>query len=54
LKEIIGGGETLSGNLLLFDALSTTFRKIRMPSDPSCALCGFNPTIKDLCKHAID
>jgi molybdopterin/thiamine biosynthesis adenylyltransferase len=54
LKEIIGGGETLSGNLLLFDALSTTFRKIRMPSDPSCALCGVNPTIKDLCKHAID
>jgi len=48
LKELLGLGESLSGNLLLYDALNTTFRKIRIPPDPRCALCGENPTITTL------
>lgn len=45
LKELLGLGESLSGSLVLYDALGTTFRKIRVPPDPNCALCGPQATI---------
>jgi len=48
LKELLGLGESLSGSLVLYDALGTTFRKIRVPPDPNCALCGPQATIKSL------
>lgn len=48
LKEILGLGESLSGSLLLYDALNTTFRKIKVPADPHCPLCGDEPTITTL------
>lgn len=40
LKEVLGIGDSLSGHLLLIDGLSATFRKIRVPRDPECPLCG--------------
>ena len=39
LKEILGIGETLSGRLLLWDALATRIRTIRLPKDPACPAC---------------
>jgi molybdopterin/thiamine biosynthesis adenylyltransferase len=48
LKELLGLGESMSGSLLLFDALNTTFRKIKIPPDPACPLCGSQPTITSL------
>ena len=48
LKELLGLGDSLSGNLVLYDALGTNFRKIRVPPDPNCALCGPQATIKGL------
>jgi molybdopterin-synthase adenylyltransferase len=51
LKEILGIGETLSGRLLVWDALDTRFRTIKLRPDPSCALCGPEATIKDLSSH---
>src|SRR5580704_11871806 len=51
LKEIIGIGETLSGRLLVWDALATRFRNIKLRPDPACALCGPEATIKDLSLH---
>lgn len=45
LKELLGLGESLSGSLLLYDGLNTTFRKIKVPPDPACPLCGSQPTI---------
>jgi molybdopterin/thiamine biosynthesis adenylyltransferase len=53
LKEILGIGETLSGRLLVWDALATRFRTIKLRSDPSCALCGPAATIKDLSAHGV-
>jgi adenylyltransferase/sulfurtransferase len=53
LKEILGIGETLSGRLLVWDALATRFRTIKLRPDPSCALCGPAATIKDLSAHGI-
>jgi adenylyltransferase/sulfurtransferase len=46
LKEILGIGESLAGRLLIYDALSTRFRIVRVPRDPGCPLCGDNPAIK--------
>ncbi|MEH6528004.1 MAG: molybdopterin-synthase adenylyltransferase MoeB [Sneathiella sp.] len=45
IKEILNIGDSLSGRLLLYDALSTEFRKIKVSRDPACALCGAEPTI---------
>ncbi len=51
LKEILGIGEGLSGWLLLCDGLSAEMRKIRVPADPGCPLCGTKPSIRDLALH---
>ena len=51
MKEIIGVGESLAGKLLIYDALSTRFRTVRVPRDPACALCGNSPSIRDLSLH---
>jgi len=52
LKELLDIGESLSGSLLVYDALATQFRTIRVKRDPGCPLCGDNPTITDLSIHA--
>jgi adenylyltransferase/sulfurtransferase len=52
LKELLDIGDSLSGSLLLYDALATTFHKVRIRRDPDCPLCGENPSIGDLSPHA--
>ena len=54
LKEILGMGESMSGSLLIYDGLGTTFRKVRIRRDANCALCGDNPSIQDLSGHEAD
>jgi molybdopterin/thiamine biosynthesis adenylyltransferase len=39
IKEILGLGDSMSGRLLLWDALATRFRTIRVPRDPHCSVC---------------
>ena len=51
IKEVLGIGETLSGRLLVWDALGTRFQTIRLPKDPACPACGEHPTIHDLSGH---
>jgi adenylyltransferase/sulfurtransferase len=53
LKEIMGIGDSLSGQLLVWDALAARFRNIKLRPDPGCALCGPNATIKDLSRHGV-
>ncbi len=48
IKELLGVGESLSGQLVLYDALAATFRKIKVKADAACPLCGPRATIKDL------
>jgi adenylyltransferase/sulfurtransferase len=43
LKEILGLGESLSGSLLIYDALRGGFQKIKLPRDPDCPTCGAKP-----------
>jgi molybdopterin-synthase adenylyltransferase len=40
LKELLGIGESLSGTLLLYDALRAGFHRLRIPRDPACPTCG--------------
>jgi molybdopterin/thiamine biosynthesis adenylyltransferase/rhodanese-related sulfurtransferase len=47
LKLALGAGDPLVGRLLLFDALSTTFTEVAIRRDPSCPVCGDNPTITE-------
>lgn len=53
LKEILGIGESLSGRLLVWDALEARFRTVKLRPDPACALCGPSATIKDLSAHGV-
>jgi molybdopterin/thiamine biosynthesis adenylyltransferase/rhodanese-related sulfurtransferase len=47
LKLIIGAGDTLTGRLLLFDALHTTFDEVNVKKDPNCPVCGDSPSITE-------
>ena len=43
LKIILGVGETLSGRLMVFDALTTTWRTMKLRKDPHCRVCSKPP-----------
>jgi len=52
IKEIVGIGDSLSGTLVLYDALGASFQRLNLHRAPDCALCGPRATIKDLAAHA--
>ena len=47
-KLILGKGDVLKNTLLIYDALKTTFRRVKVPKNPECPVCGDNPTITEL------
>ncbi|HTW34012.1 MAG TPA: molybdopterin-synthase adenylyltransferase MoeB [Rhizomicrobium sp.] len=51
LKEILSLGESLAGKLLIYEALSTRFRAVRVRPDPACPLCSPKAVIRDLTRH---
>lgn len=51
IKLILGVGETLTGRLLLFDALEGRFRQVNAARDPNCPVCGDHPTITELVEY---
>jgi adenylyltransferase/sulfurtransferase len=48
IKLLTGIGEPLLGRLMIYDALEMEYRKLAVRKDPSCAICGENPTITEL------
>ena len=40
LKLLMGVGETLTGRLLLLDALAMQWRSVKLKRDPACKVCG--------------
>ncbi len=40
IKEILGLGDSLAGHILMYDGLSSSTRKIALPADPACPICG--------------
>ena len=51
IKLLAGIGEPLVGRLLLFDALRMSFRRITLPRDPGCPVCGDAPAIRTLRRY---
>jgi len=47
IKLLLGIGEPLIGRYLLFDALDTTFREVKLRRDPACPVCSAHPTITE-------
>ncbi len=47
LKLVLGAGESLTGRLLLFDALHTTFDEVAIRRNAECPVCGDHPTITE-------
>jgi len=52
LKLILGIGEILKGELLIYDALKSSFRKIKVPKNPDCPVCSNHPTIRELTDYS--
>jgi molybdopterin/thiamine biosynthesis adenylyltransferase len=48
LKLVLGIGEPLIGKLVIYDALKTEFRNLKLKKDPNCPMCGEKPSIKEL------
>ncbi|MEZ5096692.1 MAG: adenylyltransferase/sulfurtransferase MoeZ [Nocardioides sp.] len=48
IKLLTGVGEPLVGQLMIYDALEMSYRKLKVRKDPSCALCGDHPTVTGL------
>jgi sulfur-carrier protein adenylyltransferase/sulfurtransferase len=48
IKLLTGVGEPLLGTLMVYDALESSFRTVKIRKDPNCAVCGENPTVTEL------
>ena len=48
VKLILGIGNSLTGRLLLIDALDMEFRAVKIRRNRDCPLCGDNPTVNKL------
>jgi adenylyltransferase/sulfurtransferase len=48
IKLILGKGDLLIGELLLYDSLKMDFKKLKIRRNPECPVCSENPTIKKL------
>ena len=47
IKLILGVGKPAIGRLVTFNALDMDFRTFKIRRDPTCPVCGTNPTIKE-------
>lgn len=52
LKLILSKGEMLKGELLIYNALKSSFRKVRVPKNPDCPVCSDHPRIKELIDYS--
>jgi adenylyltransferase/sulfurtransferase len=48
IKIILGAEDILVNRLLLFDAWQMKFRELKLRKDPTCPVCGENPTVTRL------
>jgi adenylyltransferase/sulfurtransferase len=48
VKLLLGKGQLLKGQFLLYNAFNMEFKKVKIRRNPQCPVCGENPTIKEL------
>jgi adenylyltransferase/sulfurtransferase len=54
IKLILGIGKPLVGRIMIYEALSGSFREVNFRPNPRCPLCGENPTIKELKEYSLE
>jgi sulfur-carrier protein adenylyltransferase/sulfurtransferase len=52
LKMVLGIGRPLAGRLLVYDALASRWREVRVARNPECPVCGDRPSIRELVEIA--
>jgi adenylyltransferase/sulfurtransferase len=53
IKLLLGVGTSLAGRLLIFDALSLEWREVTLRRNPSCPICGDQPTQTELIDYDV-
>jgi adenylyltransferase/sulfurtransferase len=53
IKLLTGIGDPLVGELMIYDALEMSYRKLKVRRDPNCALCGEHPTVDSLIDYEV-
>ena len=53
IKLLLGAGTSLAGRLLIFDALALEWREVSLRRNPSCPVCGDEPTQRELIDYEI-
>jgi sulfur-carrier protein adenylyltransferase/sulfurtransferase len=53
IKLVLGVGVSLSGRLLIFDALEMSWREVRLRRNPACPVCGDAPTQRGLIDYEL-
>lgn len=48
IKELLNLGKSLAGTLVVYDALTSTIKKMKVIKDPECQLCSENPSVTEL------
>jgi adenylyltransferase/sulfurtransferase len=48
IKELVGFGESLSGSLVIFDALTSTSRKVKVRRNTGCLCCANIPAMRSV------
>lgn len=48
VKLLLGIGEPLVGQLMVYDGLEMSYRKVAIRKDPDCAICGERPSLTGL------
>jgi sulfur-carrier protein adenylyltransferase/sulfurtransferase len=53
IKLLLGAGESMSGRLLIFDALEMSWREVGLRRNPECPVCGDAPTQTELIDYEL-
>ncbi len=51
VKIILDKGQTLTGRLMLYDAMDMRFREVKLRPDPDCPACGRDPGIREAVEY---
>ena len=53
IKLLLGAGKSLAGRLMIFDALDMSWREVALRRNPSCPVCGDDPTQTELIDYEV-
>lgn len=54
MKLILGIGKPLIGRMIIYEALSGSFREVNFKRNPKCPLCGQEPSITELVEYPLE